>query len=83
MEALLKTYGEYEKGIVWSMEELKGIMEKFAASSWDLIAKPAQAWLDGKEDHPALVAAIKQAEKECGSCGCELDPLYPRALELL
>ena len=55
------------------MEELKSIMEKFAASDWDLIAVPAQP----------LVSAIKQADKECGNCGCELDPLYKRALELL
>ena len=31
----------------------------------------------------SLVSAIKQADKECGTCGCELDPLYKRALELL
>src|SRR5699024_12665609 len=64
------------------MEELKSIMEKFAASDWDLIAVPAQQWLDGEADKNALVSAIKQADKECGNCGCELDPLYKRALEL-
>lgn len=53
------------------MEELKFIMEKFVASGWDLISIPAQQWLEGK------------ADKECGSCGCELDPLYKRALELI
>lgn len=51
-------------------------MEKFKASGWDLIAIPAQAWLDGKRDTEALMSAIKQADKECGSCGCDLDPLY-------
>ena len=65
------------------MRELKSIMEKFAASGWDLIAVPAQQWLDGKKDKNALVAAIQQAGKECGSCGCALDPLYKRALELI
>lgn len=30
------------------MEELEAIMQKFAASGWDLIAVPAQEWLDGK-----------------------------------
>ena len=65
------------------MEELKTIMEEFAASGWDLISVPAQQWLDGKADKDALVSAIKQADKECGSCGCNLDPLYKRALELL
>lgn len=65
------------------MRELKSIMEKFVASGWDLIAVPAQQWLDGKADKETLVSAIKQADKECGECGCELDPLYKRVLELL
>ena len=65
------------------MRELKSIMEKSVASGWDLIAVPAQQWLDGKADRDTLVTAIKQADIECGSCGCELDPLYKRALELL
>lgn len=65
------------------MRELKSIMEKFVASGWDLIAVPAQQWLDRKADKETLVSAIKQADKECGECGCELDPLYKRALELL
>lgn len=65
------------------MEELKSIMEKFAGCGWDLISVPAQAWLDGKSDAEALTAAIQQADQECGSCGCEFDPLYKRALALL
>lgn len=65
------------------MRELKSIMEKFVASGWDLIAVPAQQWLDGKADRETLVSAIKQADKECGECGCELDSLYKRVLELL
>ena len=65
------------------MEELKTIMEKFAASGWDLISVPAQQWLDGKFDREAFISAIKQADRECGSCGCEMDPLYKRALELI
>ena len=65
------------------MEEIKTIMQKFVASGWDLIAIPAQQWLDGKSDMESLISAIKQADAECGSCGCELDPLYKRALELL
>lgn len=64
------------------MDELRSILEKFAASGWDLIAVPAQDWLDGKGDRDTLIAAIKQADRECGSCGCELDPLYKRALAL-
>ena len=65
------------------MEELKSIMQKFVASGWDLIAIPAQQWLDGNSDKESLISAIKQADEEFGSCGCELDPLYKRALELL
>ena len=65
------------------MAELKAIMQKFAASGLDLIAVPAQEWLDGNSNKDTLILAIEQADKECGSCGCELDPLYKRALELL
>ncbi len=65
------------------MEELKEIMKKFAGSGWDLITVPAQQWLEGKADRDAIAAVIKQADQECGSCGCEFDPLYKRALELL
>lgn len=65
------------------MEELEAIMKKFAESGWELISKPAKQRLEGKENRDALIAAVKQADKECGSCGCELDPLYKRALELL
>lgn len=63
--------------------ELKSIMEKFANSGWELIAVPAKQWLNGKGDKETLISAIKQADNECGSCGCEFDPLYKRALELI
>lgn len=65
------------------MDELTNIMKKFAASGWELISIPAQQWFDGTADRDVLVAAIKEADKECGGCGCDLDPLYQRALELL
>ena len=65
------------------MEELRTIMEAFVASGWELISVPAQQWLDGTAAREALIAAIRQADAECGSCGCELDPLYKRALELV
>ncbi|MCH5352216.1 MAG: hypothetical protein J1E06_01975 [Acutalibacter sp.] len=52
-------------------------------SGWDLISIPAQQWLDGNADRETLVSAIKQADKECGNCGCEFDPLYKRALEFI
>jgi glutathione peroxidase-family protein len=64
-------------------DELKAILTKFATSGWDVIAKPAQQWLDGVQNQAELVAAVTQADKECGSCGCEFDPLYKRALVLL
>lgn len=65
------------------MEELKSIMERFVASGWDLISIPAKQWLDGNADEDTLISAIKQADEECGNCGCDLDPLYKRALELI
>lgn len=63
--------------------ELKEIMEKFAECGWDLISIPAKQWLAGKADKNVLIKAIVQADNECGSCGCEFDPLYKKALELL
>jgi sugar phosphate isomerase/epimerase len=62
--------------------ELRNIIKKFAESGWDLIDGPAKEWLDGTGDRETLITAIEQADKECGSCGCEFDPLYKRALEL-
>lgn len=66
-----------------SNDELKQIITKFAASGWGLIAAPAKAWLAGSDNTEQLITAIRQADEECGSCGCEYDPLYKRALELL
>ena len=63
-------------------DELIGILTKFSQSNWDLIAMPAKAWLSGDNNGDDLIKAIEQADSECGSCGCEYDPLYKRALEL-
>jgi hypothetical protein len=63
-------------------EELVQIMTKFSESGWDLIDAPSKAWLEGNGDKDKLLAAIEQADKECGSCGCEFDPLYKKALNL-
>ena len=66
--------------------ELTKIIETFAKSGWDLIDAPAQNWLaaDGSSDTTeTLVTAIEHADIQCGGCGCEFDPLYKRALELL
>jgi len=65
------------------MTELREILEKFAVCGWDLIDKPAQDWLDGKNNRDELICAIRQADEQCGSCGCEFDPLYKKALKLL
>jgi len=64
--------------------ELTKIVEKFAESGWDVIDAPAKKWLESEGDTTAdLIKATQQADKDCGSCGCEFDPLYKRALELL
>jgi glutathione peroxidase-family protein len=68
--------------------ELNKIITKFAESGWDVIDTPSKMWLnvDGEiseEITAELVAAVKKADNECGSCGCEFDPLYKRALVLL
>lgn len=65
------------------MNELRDIIEKFAACEWGLICEPAQKWLNGEIDNATLMPVIKEADAQCGSCGCEFDDLYKRALELL
>jgi hypothetical protein len=65
--------------------ELVNIITKFSESGWDLIDAPAKKWLIVKDEttQAELIAALKKADVECGSCGCEFDPLYKKALELL
>ena len=63
--------------------ELSKIITTFAESGWDLIDKPSKDWLDSKIKNADLLPVIEQAKSECGSCGCEFDPLYDKALELL
>ena len=63
--------------------ELAGILEKFAHSGWELIEAPAKAWLEGTADRGELMAALEEADRQCGRCGCEFDPLYKRALQIL
>ena len=63
--------------------ELRGILEAFAASDWDKLAVPARQFLEGKVPAAALREAILRAQAACGTCGCALDALYPRALMLL
>jgi hypothetical protein len=67
-------------------KELVKIIEKFAESGWDLIGDPSKTWLvsgGSAEATIELVKAVEQANIDCGSCGCEFDPLYKRALVLL
>ena len=68
-------------------QELTNIIKQFAECGWDLIDAPAKLWLEydgGCEDTTAkLVIALKEANTQCGSCGCEMDPLYGKALVLL
>lgn len=65
------------------MDELRSILIKFVDSGWDLISIPSQGYLDGVVSEETLLEAVEQADKECGSCGCELDPLYKRCMALL
>ena len=71
-------------------DELIEIITKFAESGWDIIDTPSRVWLNANINGEVseavtaeLVAAVDKADKECGSCGCEFDPLYKRALVLL
>lgn len=64
-------------------DELDEIIKKFAESGWDLIAEPSKAWLEGDKDKVKLINAVKHADKECGSCGCEFDALYKRLLQII
>lgn len=63
--------------------ELRGIVKRFAQSGWDLIAQPAKEYLEGADCREELVEAVRQADEECGSCGCEYDALYKRFLALI
>ena len=39
-------------------------------------------WGQGRDQfaYQTLIAAVEQADVECGSCGCEFDPLYKEFL---
>lgn len=64
-------------------EELNEIVTKFAESGWDLIDESSKLWLEGKIGNNELLPVIKKADEACGSCGCEFDPLYKKAMEML
>ncbi len=64
-------------------EELREILVKFSTCGWDLIDSVSEQYLNGENNKSELISAIEQANEQCGSCGCEFDPLYKRALALL
>jgi hypothetical protein len=67
-------------------QELNNLVQKFADSGWDQIDGISKKWLsytDCSDTTAELIAALEVADKECGSCGCEMDPLYKQALALL
>ena len=67
-------------------KRLVEILTQFAECGWDVVDAPAKNWLANKKDAETtkkLTAAVQQAKEECGSCGCEMDPLYTEVLELL
>jgi hypothetical protein len=47
-----------------------------------LIDAPAKAWLAEVKCKDELITAIERADMECGSYGCEFDPLYKKFLEM-
>ena len=71
-------------------EELVKIVVKFAESGWDILDEPSKKWLSVNNENGLtntvtndLIEAVKQANKKCGNCGCDYDPLYKSVLELL
>ena len=91
--SLFEDNAEYGLGMAIAMrqrrEKLAEIIQKFADSDYALVSEPAKLWLASMDDaegskaaSKALTAALEQAVKECGSCGCELDALYKKALAM-
>ena len=62
--------------------ELRAILKRFSDSGWELLSAPASAYLSGEDCMDELIEAVKQANEECGNCGCEYDALYERFLAL-
>ncbi|MEN6593367.1 MAG: ribosome silencing factor [Clostridiaceae bacterium] len=78
--AVPATRKQAEEAVSMEEVELRGIVKRFAQSGWDLIAQPSKEYLDGADCREELVEAVRQADEECGSCGCEYDALYKRFL---
>ena len=64
-------------------KELVDVLIKLSESGWELIDVPCLAYLNGADNKDELISALKQADEECGDCGCEYDKFYKLALVLL
>lgn len=62
---------------------LQSILEKFVQADWDLISAPSKAYLDDQCSPEVLLNALTEADRQCGSCGCDFDPLYKKAIDLI
>lgn len=62
---------------------LRSILSWFAQACWPLIATASRDYLDGKIDKAALLEAMKEADQQCGSCGCEFDALYKKVITII
>lgn len=60
--------------------ELQVILEKFSVCGWELLSVPADAYLKGQGSKEDLIDAVKKADAQCGSCGCEMDAMYKTVL---
>lgn len=67
--------------------ELINMLTKFENSEWELIALSSKKWKQStnptKQETFELLEAIEKANIECGSCGCEYDELYKKAILIL
>ena len=91
--SLFEDNAEYGLGMAIANRQrrakLAEIIKKFADSEYDVINAASKAWLEAKDDGENskaaaadLEAALLKADAECGSCGCEFDPLYKEALAM-
>ena len=67
-------------------QRLTDLVKQFAECGWDVVDAPAKKWLsvtDCCDTNKELITALEQADKDCGSCGCDMDPMYKEALTLL
>ncbi|MCL2517729.1 MAG: pyruvate:ferredoxin (flavodoxin) oxidoreductase, partial [Oscillospiraceae bacterium] len=91
--SLFEDNAEYGFGMASAVrhrrEKLASIINKFAGCGYDVIDGPASNWLAAMNDGEASKAAsielenaLIKANEECGTCGCEFDPLYKQALAM-